>query len=428
MGLRRLMYTLPIPEGARPVTIRARRGHVVKEVAGVRFCERSGKMVNAPLNRSGDRIRLHSKDWYGFHTDRNGVKYKWRLATDRTAAETLFNEFRRAVERGEASLDHPRGGQRKRPLGEHLAEWEESLNAHDRHPKYVALKLARVRAIVDGAGFVFPADLDAVKVERFLARRRNEDDLSVQSSNHYLQAIKQFVKWLVDHHRLDRDPLTPLKAGNVKVDRRHDRRDVSPEECARLLKATRESKVRFMWQDGNDRFHLYLTALGTGLRAQELAALTPESFDLDADPPVVALSASETKNRSGALQPLPPDVVAALRDYLPTIEPSKPVWKGSWWTRASEMLQIDLEKAGIPFQVDGPDGPLFADFHALRHSFISSLERAGLSPKTAQALARHADVRLTLQRYTHKTLHDLGRAVEKLPGLLPVEKVAHASR
>ena len=43
----------------------------------------------------------------------------------------------------------------------------------------------------------------------------------------------------------------------------------------------------------------------------------------------------------------------------------------------------------------------FADFHSNRHSFITSLERAALSPKMAQTLARHSDVRLTLGVYTH---------------------------
>jgi hypothetical protein len=34
------------------------------------------------------------------------------------------------------------------------------------------------------------------------------------------------------------------------------------------------------------------------------------------------------------------------------------------------------------------------------------LERAGISPKMAQVLARHSDIRLTLGVYTHVELHD----------------------
>lgn len=34
--------------------------------------------------------------------------------------------------------------------------------------------------------------------------------------------------------------------------------------------------------------------------------------------------------------------------------------------------------------------------HFMPHSFITSLERAGISPKMAQTLARHGDIRLTI--------------------------------
>jgi hypothetical protein len=72
----------------------------------------------------------------------------------------------------------------------------------------------------------------------------------------------------------------------------------------------------------------------------------------------------------------------------------------------------------MAYAVEGPHGQLYADFHSLRHSYITLLEIAGVSPKAAQELARHSDIRLTMQRYPHKTLHDLGAAVERLPSLL----------
>ena len=59
---------------------------------------------------------------------------------------------------------------------------------------------------------------------------------------------------------------------------------------------------------------------------------------------------------------------------------------------------------------------LFADFHSMRHLFITSLERAGIRPKMAQVLARHSDIRLTLGVYTHVELHDQTAAIGALPG------------
>jgi integrase/recombinase XerD len=58
---------------------------------------------------------------------------------------------------------------------------------------------------------------------------------------------------------------------------------------------------------------------------------------------------------------------------------------------------------------------LFADFHSMRHLFITSLERAGVKPKMAQTLARHSDIRLTLGLYTHVELSDCIAAIESLP-------------
>ena len=51
-----------------------------------------------------------------------------------------------------------------------------------------------------------------------------------------------------------------------------------------------------------------------------------------------------------------------------------------------------------------------------RHLFITNLERAGIRPKMAQALARHSDIRLTLGVYTHVELHDQTAAIGALPG------------
>lgn len=68
----------------------------------------------------------------------------------------------------------------------------------------------------------------------------------------------------------------------------------------------------------------------------------------------------------------------------------------------------------------------YADFHSARHFFITRLERAGVSPKMAQTLARHSDIRLTLQVYTHAGLHDQTAAIASLPA--PPDKCTEYER
>lgn len=57
------------------------------------------------------------------------------------------------------------------------------------------------------------------------------------------------------------------------------------------------------------------------------------------------------------------------------------------------------------------------DFHALRHTFISNLARAGVHPRNAQALARHSTIDLTMNVYTHVAMDDLATDVEQLPAM-----------
>src|SRR5262249_11335911 len=147
----------------------------------------------------------------------------------------------------------------------------------------------------------------------------------------------------------------------------------------------------------------------------------PECFDLGAAVPTVTLPIRADKSRKGKVQPLPAGVADLLRAWLRGKPPGEPVWPGTWAStlKAAEMLRIDLEAAGIPYAAEGPAGPLFADFHALRHSYITALGKGGVDLRTAQELAGHSTPLLTA-RYSHRRLDDLSGAVGKLPGFLPL--------
>jgi integrase/recombinase XerC len=81
------------------------------------------------------------------------------------------------------------------------------------------------------------------------------------------------------------------------------------------------------------------------------------------------------------------------------------------------MLRIDLDVAGIPYMIDGADGPLYADFHCLRHSYIALLDRSGATLKEAMQPARHRDPKLTMKIYGRARRHDLAGAIDRLPSL-----------
>ena len=89
--------------------------------------------------------------------------------------------------------------------------------------------------------------------------------------------------------------------------------------------------------------------------------------------------------------------------------------------RSAEMLREDLEAAGVPYE---DESGRKADFHSLRHTFITNLANAKVHPKTAQRLARHSTITLTLDRYTHSLWQDEVAALEALPDLILNEVVA----
>jgi transposase len=134
--------------------------------------------------------------------------------------------------------------------------------------------------------------------------------------------------------------------------------------------------------------------------------------------PSSAFPAARVSKRS--TQPLPREVVAELRDYLRKRPAKRIIWGGTWAKDkgGAEMLRGDLQAAGIPYAVETPDGPLYADFHALSYSFLTLGGRSGIDLRTLQVLAGHSRPELRA-RYTHRRLDDLAAEIGKLPNLVP---------
>ena len=77
-------------------------------------------------------------------------------------------------------------------------------------------------------------------------------------------------------------------------------------------------------------------------------------------------------------------------------------------------LRNDLDAAGITYVTDAG----IADFHSLRHTFITNLVAGGVHPKVAQQLARHSSITLTMDRYSHLGLIDMTAGLAALPTIV----------
>jgi integrase len=324
----------------------------------------------------------------------------------------------------------------RRPLSEHLEDYGRFLEGKGDSAKHVSQTVSRVQSVLDGCNFNFIADLNASRVVQCLADLRRTGR-GISTSNGYLTAIKGLSRWLMRDGRACQDPLAHLSRLNADSDIRRERRPLDNAELQTLLSATGASMRTFRGLTGTDRRMLYALAMTTGLRVSELASLKPSNFDLAAlGSPTVTVEAGYAKNKKEANQPLPRDVAIALRVYLAARQTDQPVWPGTWREKSAKMLRQDMAAARTGWisaaandaeRKRREESDFLAyrdrcgrviDFHGLRHSFITLLERSGVSPKRAQELARHSDIRLTMNVYTHPELCDLAAAANSLPPLL----------
>src|SRR5262249_31066067 len=107
------------------------------------------------------------------------------------------------------------------------------------------------------------------------------------------------------------------------------------------------------------------------------------------------------------------DLADALRPWLATMAPGRPVF-GKLTKHTALMIRRDLAAAGVP--VVDASGRV-ADFHALRHSFITALVKSPAPVKVVQTLARHSTPTLTLGVYAHIGVFDQTAALDALPDL-----------
>ncbi len=183
---------------------------------------------------------------------------------------------------------------------------------------------------------------------------------------------------------------------------------------------------------------VYRLAAGTGFRASELRSLTPERFDLDGNPPTVTVLAANSKRRHGDIQPIRLDLATLFAPWLAQKPEGGPVFdlpektarmiradlaaaRAAWLDEASTAVERQ-ERQRSDFLRYADHAGRVADFHALRHTYISDIVGSGASVKVAQELARHSTPTLTIGRYAHTRLHDLSTALDSLPANPPTDE------
>jgi len=372
--------------------------------------------------KTSKRVKKKSKHWYVGYTDSDGIRRRVKAYTDKDATRQMAARLEKEKGLEREGIIDPYKAHRKRPLAEHLKDFKQSLISGGGTVKNAELKTARIQRVFDFFSFAFIQDISASRVSDAIGGFRKTVEtgkagaqtvkdlgpISTQSKNHYLQAVKQFCRWLVKDRRAADNPLAHLSAGRVV--KTAPRRAMTADEIKTLLNATENGPDR-NGMTGPQRSMLYRLAVETGLRASELAALKVSDIDLAGR--AVTLADKHTKNRQRANLPLRADTVERLGAFLSGKTPKTPVFRMPRIEHVSKIFKADLTAAGIDPADDG-SGKL--DFHALRHSFASLLAQSGVDVKTAQTLLRHSTPVLTLGVYTHTLRGSEQAAVDRLPG------------
>ncbi|MER3415484.1 MAG: hypothetical protein C4297_04625 [Gemmataceae bacterium] len=418
------------------------------------------KLTTVYVDRTGTRVQrgapeaikkqIESDKWYGCWKDGKD-KVMVPLATDKQASQAMLTDIIRHRERGEAGLVNPYKPHLDRAIEEHMVEYLAALREEGRTPFYMHEKERILKLIFRTAAVRKLGDLTADRLDRYLLQMTKGTGkvrgLPVAASTKMVHrtAANAFAVWLKRKGRLPNNPLEKVVKPQGKPVR--ERRSLTPTELQKLLAAARErplldastntggrrpdgapkTAVRVWTADlraevqeryrrlGRERALLYKTAVLTGLRQGELAALRVAFLKLDRKPfPALELPGEFTKNGEDARVLLVPALAEELRLWIADTgkKTTDPLFTVS--EKANKIFRRDLRAAGIAYR---DDLGRYADFHALRHSANTMLGTAGIPPKLRQLFMRHSDIRLTTATYDDDTLYEMEPAIKALEAL-----------
>ncbi|MCD4824709.1 MAG: site-specific integrase [Phycisphaerae bacterium] len=457
-------YTTKIPPKAEIVKIDGKKK--------VRMVGRGGKtkLLDFVRGRDGDdRMVGYSPNWMINYVDYDGRRrVKSTGCRDKTAARQVMTQLELEVEQVRSGVL----SRRELRLAEYrVASIEELIRDYLTHLAVKTVKGRRIceayrrgaeqrlRQILEECQFRTLDDVNRESVENWMLQAENKGT-GPRTINCYRSAILAFCNWAVKYQRLASNPLAGLFRADESRDTRHQRRAITEEEVARLLRAAElrpiaeygrpkipkdPSKPRgrhnwtrgpLTWENleecyqlgleamknspgkikeyrriGRQRKLAYRVLLTTGLRKGELAAVTVDCLHLNAERPFLLLPGSFTKNGQTATIPLRAEITEAVRAWIdelglfsldPVFDPIPTI----------RNFDADIAAANIPKR---DERNRVVDIHALRHTFGTHLAKAGVAPRTAMAAMRHSKIELTMNVYTDPALLDIAGAVDSLP-------------
>lgn len=241
----------------------------------------------------GKMVEKRTAKWYA-KVKLNGKRKAIPLTTDKRASEIMLADLLRQDAMGSVGAVDPFAAAARVPLSQHLSDWQAALRYEDASEKHIVAAGKVIERFMRFAGLTYQNDANKDDVSSFLARKKAKGD-SPRTINWTLATIRAFFAWMVRERRLGANPTDGIPKLDERLDVRRRRRPLSEDEAQRLVDAADRSTRVFRRLTGPDRGTLYVVAMATGFRANELATLTGGSLDLDTAVPTVTLAAREER-------------------------------------------------------------------------------------------------------------------------------------
>ena len=303
-----------------------------------------------------------------------------------------------------------------------LERWRQSILNHGRREDYADKRHLCAKRLFEAAGFAYFRDIHPEAVLETIARWRKAKKLpgewkrhstvSENTLSHHVSAAKSFTRWMYRNGYAPRDPLLSLPTSRRKpgpeatLSRQAQRRALTEDEQANLIRKTAAGESKVYGVPASERAALYRVALATGLRQRFIRGLKVA----DVDYAHAVIQAEGEGNKRASPKPMPAHLADALRPFTEGRDSAAPLFTLPSEHNMARMLRRDAEAAGIPAEK--------LDFHALRHTFGTTLARKGVHPKTLMRLMDHQDINITMRYYTHAFPEDEWAAVAQLPAMV----------
>ena len=375
--------------------------------------------TRVPAGTHGAKKRTHQSE--AFYAKIGGKYVSLGTSDEAEAWAELRRRQREHADRGTDPIPEPATPATDFPTA--VDAWIQTLLDAGGRADVIATTRRRVLHLAELAGWKDVGDVTEASALGALARLLTEPQkgargghaaFSPQTRNHYLSHLRQFAAWCVEAELLAHSPVRKIRKLSVEADQRHARRSPTEEEVKALFDYLAAAPAR-KGMTGPQRALGYQVAMCAGLRLEELRSLSRESFDLEKS--LVRVKAAYDKRRRVVEQPIPSWLAAELRAWF---DGGGGCWSAFPRGHAAEVLRLDLEAAGVPYTVPGPDGPLHFDVHALRVWYVSELaSQPGISPKTLMTLSRHSTPALACASTPSPARRTCATPVRPCPRLRP---------